>query len=90
MGFLFNVIAAASTTALSSVSAEGLKHSLRMVFATVSHGSMNEGHAFRLRGQRKIGSKSVPQRLKPSSVRAIYGTAEPVPFVERFPPAWRT
>ena len=26
-------------------------------------------------------TKSVPQRQKPSSAQAIYGTAEPVPFV---------
>jgi hypothetical protein len=25
--------------------------------------------------------KNVPQRLRPSSARAIYGTAKPVPFV---------
>jgi hypothetical protein len=27
--------------------------------------------------------KSVPQRLKPSNVQTVYGTAEAVPFVER-------
>jgi hypothetical protein len=35
----------------------------------------------------KLGdvSKSVPQRLKPSSVTVLCGTAKPVPFVRTFP-----
>jgi hypothetical protein len=32
-------------------------------------------------------SKSVPQRLKPSTAQAIYGTAEAVPFVRQSSPA---
>jgi hypothetical protein len=32
-------------------------------------------------------SKSVPQ-LKPASMQAIYGTAEPVPFVKCLFPIW--
>jgi hypothetical protein len=31
-------------------------------------------------------SKSVPQRLKPSSAQAVYGTAKPVPFVRQSSP----
>jgi hypothetical protein len=47
---------------------------------------MNEGHGFSPWGTVSLVDvpKSVPQRLKPSSVTVLYGTAKPVPFVRSF------